>query len=197
MNSVTHNPETAHVDHGSDSSAASRRHKDAACASPAWMKWTLVAAGIYNLVWGAWTILMPQALFAWAGMEPPRYPEIWQCVGMIVGVYGVGYLAAATDPARHWPITLVGLMGKIFGPIGFVQAVATGAFAAKMGLTILTNDLIWWVPFVLILRNAWRVHYGQASNTHAKPVASEPVASEPGASDPRANEHGRPQTVTS
>jgi hypothetical protein len=122
------------------------------------MKWTLVAAGIYNLVWGAWTIFMPQALFRWAGMEPPRYPEIWQCVGMIVGVYGVGYLAAARAPAIHWPITLVGLLGKIFGPIGFVQAVTSGAFAPKMGLTILTNDLIWWVPFALILRHAWRVH---------------------------------------
>ena len=124
-------------------------------ATPAWMKWTLVAAGIYNLAWGAWTIFFPQALFRWAGMEPPLYPEIWQCVGMIVGVYGVGYLAAATDPATHWPITLVGLLGKIFGPIGFLQAVMSGAFAAKMGLTILTNDLIWWIPFGLILRHAF------------------------------------------
>lgn len=124
-------------------------------AAPKWMSWVLVAAGVYNLLWGAWTVLMPESLFRWAGMEVPRYPEIWQCVGMIVGVYGVGYLAAAIDPVRHWPITLVGLLGKIFGPIGFVQAVMSGAFAAKMGLTILTNDLIWWVPFGLILRRAY------------------------------------------
>ena len=26
-----------------------------------------------------------------AGMERPVYPMIWQCMGMIVGVYGVGY----------------------------------------------------------------------------------------------------------
>ena len=123
--------------------------------TPGWMKWGLFAAGIYNLVWGAWTILMPDSLFRWAGMEIPRYPEIWQCVGMIVGVYGVGYLIAARDPIRHWPITLVGLLGKIFGPIGFVQAVVSGSFAAKMGLTILTNDLIWWVPFALILKRAY------------------------------------------
>ena len=41
--------------------------------------------------------------------EFPRYPQIWQCVGMIVGVYGVGYLVAASDPLRHWPIVLVGM----------------------------------------------------------------------------------------
>jgi len=120
------------------------------------MKTTLWLAGIYNLAWGAFNILFPQFLFNWAGMEPLRYPEIWQCVGMIVGVYGVGYIAAASNPIRHWPITLVGLMGKIFGPIGFIQAVMSGAFTPKMGWTILTNDLIWWVPFFLILRHAYR-----------------------------------------
>ena len=131
-------------------------------ASPRWMTWVLLAAGVYNLLWGAWTVLWPEALFRWAGMELPRYPEIWQCVGMIVGVYGVGYLAAAKDPVRHWPITLVGLLGKIFGPIGFVQAVMSGSFAAKMGLTILTNDLIWWIPFSLILRRAFLISRGRA-----------------------------------
>lgn len=134
--------------------------KDPSC--PSWMKWVLVAAGIYNLAWGGWTILMPDSLFRWAGMELPRYPQIWQCVGMIVGVYGVGYLAAALDPVRHWPITLVGLLGKVFGPIGFLQAVTSGAFAAKMGLTILTNDLIWWIPFALILRRAYQTQTSTA-----------------------------------
>ena len=56
------------------------------------------------------------------GMEPPNYPELWQCIGMIVGVYGIGYLAAAADPLGHWPITLVGFLGKMFGPIGFAGA---------------------------------------------------------------------------
>jgi hypothetical protein len=80
-----------------------------------------------------------------------NYVGIWQCVGMIVGVYGVGYWIAASDPKRHWPIVLVGLLGKIFGPIGFIQAYFAGEFNAKFGLTILTNDLIWWIPFFMIL----------------------------------------------
>lgn len=121
-----------------------------------WMGWVLVAAGIYNLAWGAAVIAAPTALFRWAEMELPRYPQIWQCVGMIVGVYGVGYLIAARDPHRHWPIVLVGLLGKLFGPAGFLSAAVTGALPWKWGVTILTNDLIWWVPFTLILLSAWR-----------------------------------------
>ena len=88
-------------------------------------------------------------------MEIPRYPMIWQCVGMIVGVYGVGYWVAARDPLRHWPITLVGFLGKVFGPIGFAYYLIQGAFPLTFGLTIMTNDLLWWIPFGLILKMAW------------------------------------------
>lgn len=57
----------------------------------------------------------PPPPFDLTGIARVNYPEIWQCVGMIVGVivgvYGIGYLVAASDPRRHWPIVLVGLLG--------------------------------------------------------------------------------------
>lgn len=118
------------------------------------MRHVLLAAGLYNIVWGASVILAPAAFFKFAGMPLPVYPQIWQCVGMIVGVYGVGYLIAASDPLRHWPITLVGLLGKILGPIGFISALLSGELPLTFGLTIITNDLIWWVPFAAILYQA-------------------------------------------
>ncbi len=73
---------------------------------------------------------------------------------MIVGVYGIGYLVAAFDSRRHWPIVMVGLLGKILGPLGFGVALAKGTFPVAFGLTILTNDLIWWIPFSMILLDA-------------------------------------------
>jgi small multidrug resistance pump len=124
--------------------------------SPRWAFWWLWAAGIYNLLWGAVTIALPFAWFDLTGAERPNYPEIWQCVGMIVGVYGIGYIAAAYDCYRHWPIVLVGFLGKIFGPIGFAVALVKGTFPPAFGLTILTNDLLWWIPFGMILAGAWR-----------------------------------------
>ena len=121
-----------------------------------WMHTVLVTAGIYNLIWGSWVVLKPLALFEWLNMTPPVYPQIWQCVGMIVGVYGLGYMIAAADPIRHWPIVFVGLLGKIFGPIGFIWTAAGVGISWAFGWTILTNDLIWWVPFGLILLRAWQ-----------------------------------------
>ncbi len=126
---------------------------------PPWMPRILMAAAAYNLIWGAFAILSPLTIFRLAGFSPlPVYPELWQCIGMIVGVYGIGYGIAALDPVRHWPIVLVGLLGKIFGPIGFIGAVSSGRFPLAMGWTILTNDLVWWIPFSLILWKAARVN---------------------------------------
>lgn len=126
--------------------------------APVWASRWLWAAGIYNLTWGMLTIVWPHFLFDLTGAERVNYPEIWQCVGMIVGVYGIGYVIAAGYPRTHWPIVLVGLLGKIFGPIGFVVALQRGTFPPLFGLTILTNDLLWWIPFALILRDAAKHH---------------------------------------
>ena len=123
--------------------------------APRWMRHTLLAAGIYNVLWGAFAVLFPSAIFQWLDMPQPNYPQFWQCIGMIVGVYGLGYAIAAFDPARHWPIVLVGFLGKVFGPLGMVKALWTGELPWGFALNCVTNDLIWWIPFAMILKYAW------------------------------------------
>lgn len=131
----------------------------------------LKVAGYYNILFGLWVLGWPNGWFEISGMEPPRYPFLWQCIGMIVGVYGVGYLAAAAAPLRHWPIVLVGFLGKVFGPIGFAWAVWQGDLPWQAGWMILFNDLIWWVPFAMILWAAACLMVG-------RPAVGEPMALE-------------------
>jgi small multidrug resistance pump len=116
-----------------------------------WHDITLKLAGIYNIIWAVFVIFWPFQIFKLSGMELPLYPELWQCIGMIVGVYGLGYWIASYDPYKHWPIIFVGLMGKVFGPIGFLKALYLERFNYKFGLVIITNDLIWIIPFFQIL----------------------------------------------
>jgi hypothetical protein len=127
-------------------------------SSTGWRSNTLKLAAIYNLTFGLVTILFPFLVFDLLSMPRPNYPEIWQCVGMVVGVYGIGYWIAAQNPLTHWPITLVGFLGKIFGPLGFAFALFKGTLPFKFGAILLTNDLLWWVPFFLILRDKWQHH---------------------------------------
>ena len=116
------------------------------------MQIILRLAALYNLLWGLVAVLFPIQCFKFFGMEPPLYPQLWQCIGMIVGVYGVGYWLAADNPMVHWPIVLVGFLGKVFGPIGFAMALINGQFPLMFGLNIIFNDLIWWIPFFIILK---------------------------------------------
>lgn len=145
---------------------------------PRWMVTVLKLAGVYNVLWGALTVLYPAWLFDLTGLAEPSYPFIWQCVGMIVGVYGIGYWIAASDPYRHWPIVLVGFLGKVFGPLGYIQGVlladapvigaVTSEVPVEFGVALITNDLVWWVPFAMILWAAAR--QAGVSSSPAEPL---------------------------
>lgn len=138
------------------------RNGDGVAATPAWMGTVLRLAALYNLAWGIGVILLPHLPFDVAGVDRMNYPVVLQMSAMVIGVYGIGYWLAASDPVRHYPIVLVGMLGKIFGPIMFVIAVATGQLPLLFGLTILTNDVVWWVPLVRMLRHARAVEAGRA-----------------------------------
>ena len=119
---------------------------------------SLFLAAIYNIIYGSYLILFPYHFFSVFEMEPPRYIEFWQCIGMIVGVYGVGYLVASRDPVQHYAIVLVGFMGKVFGPIGFIGALVKETLPLEFGIMIIFNDLIWWPSFYYWLKKAFIEH---------------------------------------
>jgi hypothetical protein len=124
-----------------------------------WLGTTLRIAAVYNLLWGAWQILAPLSFFTVMGMEPVNHVMIWQGMGMVIGVYGVAYFFASYDYIRHWPIVLVGMAGKVFGPIGFLYNIAIGAAPVSFGYTLIPNDLVWWIPFTLMLLDAKRAGF--------------------------------------
>lgn len=128
---------------------------------PRWIPFVLHATAVYNLAWGLFVIFFPLEPFRWAGMEPPNDPVLVQCLGLIVGLYGIGYALAARDPVTLWPLVLVGLLGKVVAPIGFVYAASRGEFPWHVGWTIVTNDLAWWIPFTAILFQTARLRDAQ------------------------------------
>jgi len=140
------------------------------------MTTTLKAAAVYNLVFALMTLVAPFWIFDVTGATRPNLPELWQCIGMIVGVYGIGYWIAAYDPYRHWPVILVGWLGKTFGPLGFAKALWEGVFPIKFGWIIVFNDLIWWIPFAIMvkegLQRVIQPELSEISETHRKAFAA-------------------------
>jgi hypothetical protein len=118
-------------------------------------QFVFLAAGAYNIAWGLYSTYDPQWLFRLAGMQPLNYPEIFACLAMVVGVYGILYWEVARAPERGWLIAAVGLLGKVLGPIGLLRLIWTGQWPAVTIVLSLTNDFIWWIPFSLYLYDAW------------------------------------------
>ena len=118
------------------------------------------AAAIYNLLWGSVTVLFPELLFDLIAMPAPSYLALWRVVGMFVLVFAPAYWWAGRFPERHAHLILVGLLGKVLGPLGFVWSVLSAELPIVFGWTILTNDLIWWLPFLLYLRDVAELRWG-------------------------------------
>ena len=80
-----------------------------------------------------------------------NHPAVFACLGMVIGLYGILYLDVSRSPERGFLIILVGLTGKVLGPIGMSYLILSGAWPASSLVLVIANDLIWWVPFTTYL----------------------------------------------
>ena len=87
------------------------------------------------------TMLSPAEFRTW---PMPTYPEIRLARAM------PGTIAAAAAAARPEAVHIA-----TEGPIGFAVALFRGELPLAFGATILMNDLIWWIPFAVILYQAY------------------------------------------
>lgn len=152
--------------------------EEAAIAVPArWMRRVLLAAAACHIAWGLFAVVSPLTVFRWCGFDPlPAYPELWQCLGMAIGVSGVGYGIASFDPYRHWAIVFVGLLGKTIGSMSFVASALSGRLPWSFGGTLLLDALIWWIPFTLIL---WRAARAANLGSQVMTVPAPPRPTDP------------------
>src|SRR5437762_13246469 len=91
-------------------------------------RFVFLAAGTYNLALGIYSATDPQWLFRFAKMALSNHPEIFACLAMIVGIYGLLYWLVALIPEEGFAIAAVGLLGKVLGPIGLARLLITGVW---------------------------------------------------------------------
>lgn len=123
-------------------------------------RFVFLLAAIYNTLWGIGVIFFPRLGLELVGLGEAVGPVgvlFWQCIGMFVMVFAIGYFCCWQEPERYRAFILIATLGKVFGPIGFVYGWAIlGVIPGQLGLTIITNDLIWWPFFIGFLFEAYR-----------------------------------------
>src|SRR6266536_726455 len=130
------------------------------------------AAGIYNIAWGLYSVYDPQWLFRFAGLPPLNHPQIFACLGVVVGLYGIIYFEVARVPERSFLLAAIGLLGKILGPIGLGRLIWNGVWPASTIVLCLTNDLIWWIPFSIYLYDSWPIFIANFRRSEKDTVGS-------------------------
>lgn len=131
------------------------------CKVPAWMPRLLFVAGAYHLLFAIAAYAWPHLCFDWAGIPRPNHPVLWRAAGLISALFGVGFLIAARDPIRHWPLILLGF-AKATLVIGLLLA---SIFADELPASTLWlaffDDFIWWFPLAAILWATVQAHVGR------------------------------------
>jgi hypothetical protein len=129
----------------------------------------LVAAAVYNFFAGITIVFAPALYFRVVHIPPPNYPALWQVLGMFILVYSPGYWWASRDPVGNSRFVVIGLLGKLLGPIGFIWSAWTGQLPLVFGAILVTNDLVWWPAFFAFasraarLSGGWRPYLGGAT----------------------------------
>ena len=123
---------------------------------PEWLRKIIVAAGVYNIIWGLLVTILPDLFFKNLGTEIRIEPFFWRFFGLMVATYGLGYLIAAKNVVRYWPIVLIGFLVKLFGTATFIFGDFYEKLPVSFSIIILFNDVIWLIPFGMILYYIYR-----------------------------------------
>lgn len=117
-----------------------------------WMHGLLKFAGGYNIIAGLSMIAFYHEGFKFLGLPKPDFNMPIQLVGVLVAIFGVGYLIVERNPVENRNVLLLGLMSKFFGPLLAFFYVANGVLPLVMLVVLFCADIIYWVPFWLIYR---------------------------------------------
>lgn len=105
--------------------------------------------------------MYPTFIFALTGASPPQPIDSFQALGLYSLVMGIGFLCASTNPTRHWPVVLMGLLISLALTLGFLVNFANGQLPGRFFWVTLLHDVIWIVPFAWILHEAHEFSLGR------------------------------------
>lgn len=125
-----------------------------------WMRFVLILSGLYHLGFALWAILCPSHALGWFDCTAPSQSMLWQMLGVISAILGLGLIIAAKNPIQHWLIVLMGFIGSLIAIVAIGSAVFHGELPATALLLLAVNDIIWLPLFGLILWAALRAHTG-------------------------------------
>jgi len=116
------------------------------------MRALLRFAGGFNLAAGVGMICLYHEGYRWLGLTGPELPLPVQVTGVLVGLFGVGYLLVATRPREHYHLLVLGFWSKALSSVLALGHVAAGNLPWRFVPILFLADIVYLPPFWVIMR---------------------------------------------
>lgn len=145
------------------------------CRVPAWMGLVLAIAGMYCTLFSGWVVLWPCEAYAWLEIPGPCHAVLMRVIGGFYLVFGLSFFLAARDPIQHWRIVLLCTVKIGLVVMGAALVWWRDLLPMKSILFLLVDDVVWLVPFLMILWAAVQAKTGRPP-LHEKPLSLDAAA---------------------
>lgn len=126
-----------------------------------WMHFVLKFAGYYNLLAGLAMMILYHEGYKMLGVAKPEFVLPIQLVGLLVAIFGVGYLMVDRRPALNENVLWLGMMSKLLGPLLALPWILSGTLPIAMLAVLFFADTIYIWPF-------WRIYRAISNETNSK-----------------------------
>lgn len=123
-----------------------------------WMQYLLIAAGIYNIVWGGIAFIRPDYFLEQLHMHFANDFWISKAIGLLEIIFGIAYIIASRKPFKHWLIIFIGFIVKLVVSVGYMYYMYAELIPQQLIAMVMANDMVWLLPFGLILYQTFE-HY--------------------------------------
>jgi hypothetical protein len=122
-----------------------------------WMFYLLTFAGCYNLLAALNLTVFYHEVFKTLELPKPELMLFVQLSGILIGLFGVGYLFVARNPAQNRSLLLLGFLSKAIGSLLSIGYFALGKVPWTFMVLLFFSDIVYLPPFAVILRRLYRI----------------------------------------
>ncbi len=122
-----------------------------------WMRNLLRFAGCYNLLVGINLTVFYHEMFKTFGLPKPNLIMYVQLVGILVALFGAGYLMVASRPLENRNLLLLGFLSKLLGSMLGTGYVLLGKMPPVFLFVLAFSDIVYLPFFWVILRRIYRI----------------------------------------
>lgn len=122
-----------------------------------WMRYLLRFVAVYNVLAGVVMLVFYHEAYKSIGLKKPDLNMPLQLVGILVGLFGVGYWMVANRPVENRNLLVLGFWSKALGSVLGIYYTAQGKLPPVFLVVLFFADIIYLWPFAVIIRRLSKI----------------------------------------